>query len=110
MADLNQRKGSNELNQAGYGGALNSVLNMWRSGNRYAAADYMLKSNFLYTDLVRLLQMLPGEEALEVGALLDELAPVASPSEQPEDMVSAVAGPADMPQANSEPADASQLP
>lgn len=93
MADLEQRKADTEMERSGSNGPLESVYSMWKSGSKYDVAEYLLRSNFLYADFVRLIQMLEPDEAVELGTILDELAPPAETATEPSDLVSAVAGP-----------------
>ncbi len=92
MADLDQHKGDVDMEQAGSSSALSTVLSMWRSGSKYDTADYLLKSDVPYAEFVRLIRLLPDEEAIELGTILDELAPPAESGDKPKDLVSAVAG------------------
>lgn len=92
MADLDQHKGDVGMDQSGESGALSTALSMWRSGSKYDTADYLLKSDVPYAEFVRLIRMLPDEEAIELGTILDELAPPGENGDKPNDLVSAVAG------------------
>lgn len=91
-ADVEQAGADAEAGLEGTSSALSTALAMWRSGSKYDVADYLLKSDFLYTDFVRMVRVLPSEEAIELGNLLDELAPPAPTGATPEDLVSAVTG------------------
>lgn len=91
-ADVEQAEADAELGQEGVSSALSTALAMWKSGSKYDVADYLLKSDFLYTDFVRMIRMLPADEAIELGSLLDELVPPAPTGATPEDLVSAVTG------------------
>lgn len=89
-ADLRHRESEQAIGEQS---DLDTVVEMWRAGSKYDACKYMLFSNFLYTDLIRLIQMLPEGEGLEMGGILDELAPnYQGPEYEPSDMVSAAAG------------------
>lgn len=92
MADVQQHQADDEMHRQGTSSALASVMAMWRSGAKYDTADYLLKSNFLYADFVRMVRLLPAEEAVELGTILDELAPPNPSGDKPTDMVSAVSG------------------
>lgn len=92
LADVQQHQADDEMARQGTSSALASVMAMWRSGAKYDTADYLLKSNFLYADFVRMVRMLPAEEAIELGTILDELAPPNPSGDEPTDLVSAVSG------------------
>ena len=92
MADLDQHKGDVDMDRTGASGALSTALSMWRSGSKYDTADYLLKSDVPYAEFVRLIRLLPDEEAIELGTILDELAPAGENGDKPTDLISAVAG------------------
>lgn len=90
LADLEQRSARQVLSDET---ERDRVYAMWRSGNKYDACRYMLFSDFRYRDFVGLLYQLPEAEGLEMGGILDELAPPQKdPKYTPSDLVSAVAG------------------
>lgn len=83
MADLMQSQKGGPTNQ------VDTVYNMWKSGSRYDVAKFLLNSDFLYRDFVFLIFKLGEADAVELGDILDEVAPEAKTPEPPVDEVSA---------------------
>lgn len=73
MADLYQDRVDTEQDHSGTNGPVAQAVQLWREGQKYELANYMLHSNFLYRDFVEVILTL-GAEGLELGSILDEIA------------------------------------
>ena len=70
QADVEMTQGHEQLRELG---PIGHAMALWQAGEKYELAEYLLHSDFHYVDFVRMLFMMPANDALELASILDEL-------------------------------------